>query len=98
MSNFKAVFDDFKEKYPDALILMREEEMYSLYNEDARRAAPALGITPQPIIGGWNMWYGSHNTPSTPTCLAWCGQGSASASATCRKSSCKAASPTGHRL
>ena len=52
MSNFKTVFDDFKEKYPDALILMREEDMYSLYNEDARRAAPALGITPQPIIGG----------------------------------------------
>lgn len=52
--NVKSQLEHFKQLYPDALFLMRSEDKstYSLYNEDARRAAPSLDITPQPMIGG----------------------------------------------
>ena len=51
-SNFTSQLKKFKELHPDAIFLMRKEDAYEIYNEDARKAAPVLGFTPQPAIGG----------------------------------------------
>ncbi len=52
MYNVKFHFEQFKEKNPDALFLLRHGEWYSLYGEDAQKGGKALGITVSNIIGG----------------------------------------------
>jgi hypothetical protein len=39
------VYNDLKEKHPDALLLFRTGDFYTTYNDDARTAADKLGIT-----------------------------------------------------
>ncbi len=52
MYNVKVHFQQFKEKHPDALFLLKHGDWYSLYGEDAKKGAAVMGITLTQIIGG----------------------------------------------
>ena len=51
MKDLKSKFDDFKKKYPDAIVIFRLNDWYFFYDEDAEVASKVLGITLQCSIG-----------------------------------------------
>lgn len=44
-TEFYNQFKEFKEKYPDAILLFRTGDFYETYQEDAEEASRILGIT-----------------------------------------------------
>lgn len=51
MKDIKTKYDEFKQKYPDAIVIFRRNDWYFLYGSDAEVASKVLGITLQQSIG-----------------------------------------------